>query len=165
MNLQRLFFTGLSLMLVLTSCINIYHESPWEPVPTSVAATLTAIALTGTPAPRVTPTATIPSLPSPSPTFSGPPQDYEGSFTYGFEIIAFKPCNSDEVWWLNGDIPPLKELRTQYEALNKRMQPVHVKLRGLTSERGFYGHMGSYQREFYLQAVLDVRDIQADDCR
>ena len=69
------------------------------------------------------------------------------------------------MWWLNGEGAALKDLRTQYEALNKRMQPVHVKLRGLTSERGFYGHLGSYQREFYLQAVLDVRDIQADDCR
>ena len=157
MNWQRLLIIGLSLMLVLTSCINIYHESPGEPVPTSVAATLTAIAPTRT--------ATIPPLPSPSPTFSGPPKDYEGSFTYGFEIIAFKPCNSDEVWWLNGDLPPLKELRTRYEALTKKVEPVHVKLRGLISERGFYGHMGSYQREFYVQAVLDVRAIQADDCR
>ncbi len=159
MNWRRVIGLGAILGLWLTSCINIYHESPWEPVPTSVAATLTAIA------PRVTPTRTIPPLPSPSPTFSGPPKDYEGSFTYGFEVIAFKPCNSDEVWWLNGEGAALKELRTQYEALNKRMQPVHVTLRGLISERGFYGHMGGYQREFYLQAVLEVRDIQADDCR
>ena len=159
MNWRRLLGMGAVLGLGLASCINIYHESPWEPVPPEVAATWTAAA------PQVTPTPTIPPLPSPSPTFSGPPKEYEGSFTYGFEVIAFKPCNSDEVWWLNGEVAALKALRTQYEALNKRMQPVHVKLRGLISERGFYGHLGSYQREFYLQAVLDVRDIQADDCR
>ncbi len=159
MNWRRLLGMGAVLGLWLTSCINIYHESPWEPVPPEVAATWTAAA------PQVTPTRTLPPLPSPSPTFSGPPKDYEGSFTYGFEVIAFKPCHSDEVWWLNGEAAALKELRTQYEALNKRMQPVHVTLRGLISERGFYGHLGSYQREFYLQAVLDVRDIQPDDCR
>lgn len=159
MNWRRLLGVGAVFGLGLAGCINIYHESPWEPVPPEVAATWTATA------PQVTPTRTIPPLPSPSPTFSGPPKEYEGSFTYGFEVIAFKPCNSDEVWWLNGEVAALKALRTQYEALNKRMQPVHVKLRGLISERGFYGHLGSYQREFYLQAVLDVRDIQADDCR
>jgi len=164
MNPYRAFLVGLGLALVLTSCINIYQAPP-NAVPTSVAATLTAIAPQSSPEPRATPTATIPPLPSPSPTFSGPPKDYDGTFTYGFEIIAFKPCNSDEVWWLNGDLPPLKELRTRYEALTKKVEPVHVKLRGLISERGFYGHMGGYQREFYVQAVLDVRAMQADDCR
>ena len=74
---------GAMLGLWLTSCINIYHESPWKPVPPEVAATWTAAAPQSSPAPQVTPTRTIPPLPSPSPTFSGPPQDYEGTFTYG----------------------------------------------------------------------------------
>lgn len=152
-----LFLLALCGLWLLTGCINIYHESPWKPVPPEVAATMTAMAPTRSP--------TIPPRPSPTPTFSGPAQDYAGTFTYGFEVIAFKPCNSDEVWWLNGDIAPMKDLRTRYEALTQKMDPVHVQLRGLISERGIYGHMGGYQREFYVQAVLDVRDLHPDDCR
>jgi hypothetical protein len=128
-----------------------------------VMATLTAAAPTA--APIATPTATIPPLPAPTATLGGEPKDYTGTFRYGFEVIAFKPCNSDEVWWLNGDAAAMKDLRTRYEALTKKMEPVHVQLRGLISERGIYGHMGGYQREFYLQDVLDVRVLQAGDCR
>ena len=146
----------LSLWL-LAGCITVYRESPWEPVPTSVAATWTAMAPTRTP--------TIPPPPSPTATLGGEPQDYAGTFRYGFEVISFEPCNSNEVWWLNGEAAAMTKLRTRYEALTKTMQPVYVQLRGLISERGFYGHMGGYQREFYLQDVLEVRAIQPGDCR
>jgi hypothetical protein len=40
-----------------------------------------------------------------------------------------------------------------------------VQLRGLVSERGIYGHMGGYQREFYVQSVNEARAIQPGDCR
>ncbi len=147
---------------LLSGCVTIQVESPWEPVPPQVAATWTAMAPQ---TPASTPTATIPPLPSPTPTFSGPPKEYEGTFTYGFEVIAFKPCNSNEVWWLNGEIAAMRDLRTRYGALTQKMEPVHVQLRGLVSERGIYGHMGGYQREFYLQGVVEARAIQAGDCR
>jgi hypothetical protein len=123
-----------------------------------VMATLTAAA------PVVTPTPTIPPLPAPTATLGGDPKDYTGTFTYGFEVMAFKSCNSDELWWLNGDVDAMIELRTRYAALTKKMEPVHVQLRGLISERGNYGHMGSYQREFYLQDVWEVRAKEASDC-
>ena len=141
---------------LLGGCITINRESPREPVPTSVAATLTALAPTHAP--------TIPPLPSPTATLDGKPQDYAGTFTYGFEVVSFTPCNSTEAWWLNGEAAAMTELRTRYAALTKTMQPVYVRLRGLASEHGSYGHMGGYQREFYLQDVLEVRAIQADDC-
>jgi len=127
-----------------------------------VMATLTASAPTKVP---LTSTPTLPPQPAPTATLGGEPKDYAGTFRYGFEVISFKPCNSDEVWWLNGDAAPMIELRTRYEALTKKMEPIHVQLRGLSSERGIYGHMGGYQREFYLQDVLEVRAIQAGDCR
>jgi hypothetical protein len=126
-----------------------------------VMATLTASAPTSVPPTR---TPTVPPLPTMTPTLGGEPKDYAGTFTYGFEVIAFKPCTSGEVWWLNGDVAAMIELRTRYTALTKTMQPVHVQLRGLVSERGIYGHLGGYQREFYLQDVLEVRAKQSGDC-
>jgi hypothetical protein len=152
----RVLLMGVCCLELLAGCITVNVESPWEPVPLALA-TMTAAAPTRTP--------TIPPLPTPSPTFSGFPKDYAGTFTYGFEVIAFKPCNSDEVWWLNGDGDALLDLRTRYEVLTHKMEPVHVQLRGLISDRGVYGHMGGYQREFYVQDVIDVRVLQADDCR
>lgn len=124
-----------------------------------VMATLTAAAPTVTPAPTLRP------LPTATATPGGEPQDHAGSFRYGFEVISFEPCNSDEVWWLNGEAAAMKELRTRYAALTQTMQPVHVQLRGLISERGIYGHMAGYPRELYVQDVLEVRAIQPGDCR
>ena len=124
-----------------------------------VMATLTAAA------PTASPTPTIPPLPSPTATLGGEPKDYTGTFTYGFEVISFKPCNSAEVWWLDGDAAAMTDLRTRYEAITQTMQPVHVQLLGLLSERGIYGHMGGYQRQLYVQDVLEVRPSQTDDCR
>jgi hypothetical protein len=126
-----------------------------------VMATLTASAPTSVPPTRAP---TVPPLPTVTPTLGGEPQEYSGSFTYGFEVISFKPCNSDEVWWLNGEAAAMSDLRTRYAAITKTMQPVHVQLRGLISERGIYGHMGGYQREFYLKDVLEVRAKQPTDC-
>lgn len=130
-----------------------------------VMATLTASAPTVAPtqAPP-TGTPTVPLLPTDSPTPSGEPKNYVGTFTSGFEVIAFKPCNSDEVWWVNGERVPMADLYARYATLTKRMEPVHVQLRGLISERGAYGHMGGYAREFYVQEVLEVRAVQPDDC-
>ncbi len=124
-----------------------------------VMATLTAAA------PTVTPTPTIPPLPTATSLPSGEPQDYAGSFTYGFEVVSFKPCHRDEAWWLDGDAAALTELRTRYAAITQTEQPVHVRLRGLISERGVYGHMGGYQRQLYVQDILEVRAIQPGDCR
>jgi hypothetical protein len=149
--------SGLCLIALVAGCV---AQSEAE-ITAHVMATLTASAPT-----QVSPTRTptVPPRPTITPTFSGEPQDHSGSFTYGFEVIAFKPCNSTEVWWLNGDAAAMSDLRTRYAAITKTMQPVHVKLRGLISERGTYGHMGGYAREFYLQDVLDVRAKQPGDC-
>jgi hypothetical protein len=144
---------GLCCLWLLTGC-----EAQ---ITAHVMATLTAAAPTNVPS---TPTPTSPPLTSPTATLGGEPKDYTGTFRYGFEVISFKPCNSDEVWWLNGDAAAMTDLRTRYEALTQKMEPVHVQLRGLSSERGIYGHMGGYQREFYLQDVLEVRAKKAGDC-
>ncbi len=153
MKSNHVFLLGLCCVWLLTGC-----EAQ---ITAHVMATLTASAPTGVP---LTPTPTIPPLPTDTPTPSGEPQEYAGSFSYGFEVVAFKPCGTDEVWWVNGEPAAMTDLRARYAALTKTMQPVYVRARGLISERGTYGHLGGYQREFYLQDVLEVRVKQSGDC-
>ena len=104
---------------------------------------------------------------------------YEGFYVSAFERSEFRPCHSNEEWWVT-PVPPLaSDMETLYGSLIKptreiigeakvgRIPPrkVFVRLHGTPSEPGAYGHLGSYEREFYLDRIVDVRRARGGDCR
>ena len=85
-----------------------------------------------------------------------------GHYSQGFEVDAFRPCGSEEVWWVTeGD-----ELRDKYRALSpEQYEEVYVELRAQTGPRGQYGHMGAYTRELATDEIIQIRPAAETDCR
>ncbi len=100
---------------------------------------------------------------APTTNVPGSSDVWEGSFSYGFETVSFKPCGLAEQWWVTGDA--LQNLTQQYSQLtSKEYEPVYVRLRGKASELRTYGHLGAYAREFQVAQVLEARARRAGDC-
>ena len=103
---------------------------------------------------------------------------YEGFYLSAFERNEFRLCNSHEVWWVT-PVPALaSDMETLYESLIKPAREiiggekigrlprkVFVRFHGVPSERGAYGHLDSYEREFYLDRIIEVRVVRRGDCR
>ena len=88
---------------------------------------------------------------------------YEGQIAFGFEVAAFHRCSSTEQWWITGDAGV--ELQNQYSRLGlDQYELAFARVEGKPSSPGTYGHLGAYQREFEVTAVLEVREIEAGDC-
>ena len=94
-----------------------------------------------------------------------PPRDVVeeavGHYASGFEVSALVPCGSSERWWTTG-IPD-----AEYRAIAGNMDyvDVYVRVRGIQSGPGSYGHMGAYERQFRVTEILELRAATADDCR
>lgn len=76
-----------------------------------------------------------------------------GTYQSGLEVSAFLPDGTSERWWVSRG-----KLDQQSMAdLNARAQGIRVdvELKGVASDRGEYGHMGLYQREFTVDAVRE----------
>ena len=86
-----------------------------------------------------------------------PAEVYRGTCLLGFEKSDFTPEGSPlERWWLSGEVG---ELSSRIGTLDT---PAVVTLEGRLSERGAFGHLGSYGRELRVTRVLEVRVVGAE---
>ena len=87
-------------------------------------------------------------------------QDHAGYYRSGFEASSFHPDGLKERWWLTGSV--------SCHGLNVGPNVggfpsddwVYLSVRGTASEKGHYGHMGAYDREFTVQQVLSCRSLR-----
>ena len=87
---------------------------------------------------------------------------WRGYVSFGFETSEFRPCGSKEQWW----VLSTRDLSARYKKLSANMySPVFVRLRGVPTKLGQYGHLGAYQRQFEVTAVLESRPPKSDDCK
>ena len=90
------------------------------------------------------------------------PELLAGHYSQGFEHDGFRPCGSDELWWVTEGT----ELRQRYQALSPaQYEEVYVELRGHAGPRGQFGHLGAYARELDAGEVVEIRPAQDSDCR
>jgi len=88
-----------------------------------------------------------------------------GRVSFGFEEAAFRPCGSDEQWWITGSDKNIVELQDKWNGLGLEWYtPGYAELRGDRSGKGEYGHLGAYQREFEVTDVLEVRLLRDGEC-
>ena len=91
---------------------------------------------------------------------------YDGIFVSGFEISSFKPCGSKENWWVTGNDEVFNKLFKGLENLRGQgYRQAYVRFRGNVSEKGMYGHLNGYDREFTLRDVVFVRNEKPDECK
>ena len=80
-----------------------------------------------------------------------------GTYQSGLEVSSFRPEGSHERWWVGFSKADPEAVRTLVATANGR--PRAVELHGTTSDRGNWGHMGQYQREF---AVDEIRNTEPE---
>ena len=95
-----------------------------------------------------------------------------GSYKAAFEVSSFKPCASNELWWVDFDsttglgrtvLPRLAMLDGKPDSILSSAI-TFARFRGDTTPRGRYGHLGSYERRFHVLEVLDLRPPGPTDC-
>lgn len=90
----------------------------------------------------------------------------EGYLSFGFEEAAFRPCDVDEIWWVEESSPSI-ELVDAYRAIVGGPQDyvrVYARLIGARTETGNYGHLGAYDRTFTVSRIVEIRRIEDGDC-
>lgn len=88
-----------------------------------------------------------------------------GLVSFGFEEAAFRPCNSDEQWWIVGDDETIIELQDKWTSLGLEWyQPGYAEIKGERTGKGEYGHVGAYDREVDVKDVLEVRPLRGNEC-
>ena len=96
--------------------------------------------------------------------FGSSDDSWQGSVAIGFEVESFQPCSQDVQWWLTG-AEAFVELHTKYRDLGvKQYAPVYAKIKGRRSVKGKYGHLGLYEREFYVEEVIEFRPLTDGEC-
>lgn len=87
---------------------------------------------------------------------------YEGIYVYGQELNSFTPCTEEGEWWVD---PGNTDLVERYQSLTENTQAIiFVRLQGDPGPAGEYGPDGSYNREFRVEEVLEVRYATSEDC-
>ena len=95
------------------------------------------------------------------PIEDGPVEEVSGTFSWGWEFSALSPCGISESWWVKGPSSFLEE----YSRVSAESGlDVYVKIRGIRSERGSWGHMGAYDRQFRVVELVEIRGRTPDDC-
>jgi len=89
----------------------------------------------------------------------------DGFVSIGFEVSAFRPCDSEEVWWLAGPSDVYEELYGRYtEIVDGEYEEVYARLRGVRSTPGEYGHLGGFKREFRVTGIIEMRESAPSEC-
>lgn len=86
--------------------------------------------------------------------------EVEGTWTTGFEHSGFKPHRerSTEEWWLSGFSDTVSDLPKGEKIPD---EGVGIRIIGFLSPRGSYGHLGSYDHEFYATKISKANGAPA----
>ena len=107
-----------------------------------------------------------PSLLPPDETFQW--RRILGHFRFAFEDIAFRACNGEEPWWVEGYPIVLLNLFLDAQAKQAAQAETNrtylVEWSGLLSSPGSHGHLGLYTRTFLPKIVHDLAEENAGDC-
>ena len=79
----------------------------------------------------------------------------------GFEMSSFRRCDTDERWWVTGG----SDIDARYRQVAAAdYEPVFVRLTGVTSATGEFGHLGAYRREIEVTRIIEIRALRPGEC-
>ncbi|MHC4180357.1 MAG: hypothetical protein ACYSWU_22875 [Planctomycetota bacterium] len=87
--------------------------------------------------------------------------DVHGHYAFGLEVASLHACDVDEVWWVED---PAGLLAGYNDVAEQEFEGVYVRLRGIRSPLGEYGHVGAYDRTFEVTGLYEMRTAGPDDC-
>ena len=91
----------------------------------------------------------------------GASETYHGHYTFHREVSSFKPCGSDEQWWVDRGSETLRKHLTWPDG--RVDGELYVEVVGIVSKRGSFGHLGAYDRELEIQSV-SLKDAPRKTC-
>lgn len=94
----------------------------------------------------------------------GRSKTYTGIYLSGFEISSFVPDGVREQWWMTGDLAPVLALEPIYLSPGvPEARVAKVSVVGVVTERGFWGHIGSGERELKVTRVSRAETASMQD--
>ena len=96
---------------------------------------------------------------------TGPVEEVSGLYSVGFEENCLVPDGVDEEWWadISTDMCDLYQSMVTDERSFPPFQQVRVRMKGIKSPLGNYGHLGLYDREFYVTEHLEMRPLSGPE--
>ncbi|MDQ8183893.1 hypothetical protein [Pelagicoccus sp. SDUM812005] len=101
-------------------------------------------------------------------------KEIEGTFSgimrWGFETQSFYVDEEDEAWWVSPQKDAFDKFGEDYGLRLKQLGEEYavvlqykVKMKGVASKRGEYGHFGMFKRQFEVEEIVDFEWIGKDD--
>jgi hypothetical protein len=142
----------------------------------ALALLVVAAACSRAPTPETAPAPSVSapdSVPAPAPAASSAPssastliREYRGSYTSGFEMSWFEPCEAaydDRMWWVTLTGEALEQRDSLLKKITRpKTQGLAVRWRGTISPRMPAGHMGRGTRYMLVTEVLDIRPLPSE---
>ncbi len=91
--------------------------------------------------------------------------EVSGQYILGFECSCFYPCASDEMWWVKSGDNLIERYNATLSMPERGHERVFVRLSGMRSDIGRYGHLGGGNRSFEVTRVHEIRRSSDMDCR
>ena len=92
-------------------------------------------------------------------------KEYSGLYSREFEAVHFIECGSDENWWANTDPEIDYDIKMKYlSRKNTEVKYIFVRVKGVLSEIGKFGHFGMSERELNIQEILESGIDAPVDC-
>lgn len=91
---------------------------------------------------------------------------YRGTYVGEYEMVGFRPCGYNELWWVVIDVSALSQYSRQLAPYTDAAAggAIYIEWRGLPGWRGSYGPLGRYVRQFTVSEVLTVTDQPFPGC-
>ena len=92
-----------------------------------------------------------------------------GHYTWGHEVNTFRPCGSNQTFWVTGDRAVLQPLRDRSaaasQARGKPYQPIYVEAYGVAEGKATDGFAADYDGTYRFTAARVVDNASPSDCQ
>lgn len=93
---------------------------------------------------------------------------FRGHYYWGHEVRTFRPCGSDQTFWVVGDAALLQPLQDKAarvsQAQGKPYVPIYVEASGVVEEKATDGFAADYDGVYRITAVQAANSISPENC-
>ena len=94
---------------------------------------------------------------------------FRGHYSWGHEVRSFRPCGSDQAFWVVGDAAVLEPLREKAasvsQAQGRPYVPIYVEASGVVEGKATDGFAADYDGVYRFTAVQVADSSSPADCQ